>query len=265
MNFKKHNFLRIIILSCALITGGCAHFYYLPRNANVPLFKEKNDFNGSVSAGIGTKTSGLEVQAAYAVTDNLAVMANFMSSKYFAAGDPDDHNVSNGSYFDGAAGYFKPLNRFLVFEVFGGLGYCSQHHEYYAYTLSGYDYRGYADLAYIKPFLQPSIGASFDIIDIAFSSGITSLNFNKIKNNVDQNSLYYDELERIDMNRSFVLLEPAVTIRTGWKFIKLQAQYMFSFNLTHDFMYFEPVKGSLGIFISLSGKDLNYKSKNNSK
>lgn len=138
-------------------------------------------------------------------------------------------------------------------EVYGGLGSGSQHHEYYAWP--NYTYKGNADMTFLKLFLQPSLGVTFNSFDIALSSGFSRLNFTKINNSVDQNSSYYSDLDMITRNRKSFLFEPAITLRGGWKFVKMQFQYLHSFNLTNEEMMFEHAKVSLGIYISLSKKN----------
>jgi hypothetical protein len=257
-DFIKYICFRLIVLCCALIFGGCAHFYYLPNNLNVPLFKEKYEFHGSTSLGGGFISTGTDVQTALSLTNHLAVMANYMSSKYYS-NDPEDDNSIKYNYFEGAAGYFKPFNEFWVFEVYGGFGSGKQHHEYYAWPDN--TYRGNADLPFVKFFLQPSIGVTFNAFDIALSSSISRLSFNKINNSVDQNSSYYDELDMIARNSKFFLFEPAITIRGGWKFVKMQLQYILLVNSMKNELSFEPQKISLGIYLSLSKKYWNDRSK----
>lgn len=251
--YCKKNVLISTVLFCAFIFEGCAHFYYLPGNVNVPLFTEKNEFNVSIARGGGSISSGTDVQTAISLTGNFAVMANYMSSNY-SFKDPGDENVAKLNNFEGAAGYFKPFSRFWVFEIFGGLGAGSEHHEYYAFP--EYTYRGKADMKFIKSFVQPSLGMTFNAMDIALTSGFTRLKFNNINNYIDPNSQYYDEVESIAVNRESYLFEPAITVRTGWKFVKMQFQYLRSFNLTNDNLIFEPGKVSLGVCFSLSKKNL---------
>jgi hypothetical protein len=258
-DLKKYIYFMLTVIFCALIFEGCAHTYYLPSNHNVPLFTEKNEFHGSISIGGGAFTSGTDVQAALALTDHLAIMTNYISSKY--PSDPYDKNLAKGRYFEGAAGYFKPFNKFWVFEVYGGFGSSSQHHEYYAWPNN--TYRGQSDLTFVKSFLQPSLGLTFNAFDIALSSSFSRLNFNKINYSVDQNSIYYDELEMIAKNRKSFLFEPAITLRGGWKFVKMQFQYLLPVNLTNDDLNFEPIKFGFGIYISLSKKYWDDKKKNN--
>lgn len=243
----KCRFLKSIVLICALMLEGCAHLYYLPSSHNVPLLTEKNEFHGSISIGGSPVLSGTDVQAALALTNHLAIMTNYMYSKY--KNDYDDENKATGKYFEGAAGYFNQFNRFFVFEVYGGYGSSSQHHEYYDKM-----YLGKSDLTFVKSFLQPSIGMTFNAFDIALTSGFSRLNFKKVNYSVDPNSRYIDELDLIAKNRTSFLFEPAITIRCGWKYVKMQFQLLRSINLSNDALKFDPGKYSLGIYISLSKK-----------
>ena len=255
---RKSTCFRLIILFGAFIFESCAHVYYLPGNPNVPLFTEKYEFHGSLSTGGGAITSGTDVQAALSLTNHIAVMTNFMSSKY-SSNNSNNGNMSKGTYFEGAAGYFKPFYEYGVFEIYGGVGTGSQHHEYDAWP--GNIYRGQADLSFAKAFIQPSLGVTFNAFDIALSSGFSRLNFKRMDNSVDPNSMYYDDLDMIASNRISFLFEPAITVRGGWKFVKIQLQYLLSLNLTNNYLNFEPGKLSVGIYISLSKKYMNEISK----
>ena len=238
--------VKLILLSVFL--SGCAHFYYIPKAYNVPLFTEKNDFRLSVASGMEDNSSSVDIQAAYSVTGNFAVMSDFMFSNggYFY-----ERNQAKMSYFDGAIGYYKPFGEFWVFEAFGGLGTSSQRHEYYAS-----DYQGKSRLTFTKSFLQPSIGMTFNTFDIAITPCISRLSFNNIENSATPASAYYNDLILLNQNRVSTLFEPAFTVRAGWKVIKVQLQYIYSFNLTNAELPFEFSKVSLGVYISLSKKYL---------
>lgn len=256
-NFIIYKWFRLLVLFFALFFGGCAHFYYLPGNMNVPLFTEKNEFRGSAALGGGLTTAGIDVQTAMSLTDHIGIMANYMHSKYYPD-DIEDNNLINYNYFEGAAGYFKPFEKFWIFEIYGGIGSASQHHEYYAWPENVY--RGQANLTFMKYFLQPSIGVTFKSFDVALSTGFSRLNFTKINNSVDPESIYHDDLDLISENSKLFLFEPAITIRGGWKYVKAQLQYIVSANLSSEELTFDPYKFSVGIYISLAKK---YRNNNN--
>ena len=111
----------------ALMFCSCSHYYYVPNVQNVPLFREKNEYRISGTYGLGTETSCLEVQGAYSVTGNLGIMTNFMSAKGI---DNNEESWAKGTYLDAAIGYYKPLHKSGVFEIYGGVSGSKQHHQY---------------------------------------------------------------------------------------------------------------------------------------
>ncbi len=60
-----------IVVSIVLIFASCSPLYR-PNTVNVPLFKEKNE----LSVNAGASSNGADVQAAFAATNHIAVMAN---------------------------------------------------------------------------------------------------------------------------------------------------------------------------------------------
>lgn len=242
---KKQTILLIFIL--ALTLNSCTHYYYIPNAQNVPLFREKNEFQGTLTIGGGDEVSTAEVQAAYSITDNLAVMTNFMSAK---AGEKSNNEWGKGNYLEGAFGYYKPFDEFVVAEVYAGLGTSNQHH---VYSTDSYN-NGTADLSFMKYFLQPSVGLTFRAFDIAVSTRLSRLSFYNIDNKVtmDNQALYY--VDTIAKNKTSYLFEPALTIRGGWKYVKLQLQLSSSKNLTHPNLKFEDSNVSIGLHFTVANR-----------
>ncbi len=107
------------VLISVILSGSCTHYYHVPNIQNVPLLKEKNEIHFSGSYGGGDESNCIEIQGAYAATEKLGLMANFMSAR---GGGKSEKDYANGYYFEGAAGYYKAFNQYAIFEVFGGLG-----------------------------------------------------------------------------------------------------------------------------------------------
>ena len=106
-------------LFLVVLLSSCSHYYYIPNIQNVPLFKGKDEYRISGAYGGGDKSSCIEVQAAYSVTDKIGIMTDFMSAK---GGNVSGKNYGKGNYFEGAIGYYKPIKRTGVIEIYGGLG-----------------------------------------------------------------------------------------------------------------------------------------------
>jgi predicted porin len=226
----------------ALLLSSCTHYYYVANVHNVPLFKEKNEYRISGSLGSGDESTCIEVQAAYSVTDKIGIMANYMSAK---GGDVTSHNYGSGNYIDGAVGYYKPVGRFGVFETYGGLGLINQRHEYSS---------GSSDLSSLKFYIQPSFGFTSKFFDIAVSTRFSALTFNIKSNNISGNYELSNELNSLSTNVRYYF-EPAITLRAGWQYTKLQFQAAYSGNIIHEDMQIgEDYHFSIGICFSFANR-----------
>jgi len=242
-----------LILSVLLCS--CSHYYYVPNTQNVPLFKEKNEYRLSGTLATGNESSSSEIQAAYSVTDHIGIMANYMSAKGGKISDYE--NWGKGNYYDGAIGYFKPVKKYGVFEIYGGLGGSSQHHHYITpfyvngtYTSSP---GGTADLSFVKVFVQPSFGLTFKGFDIAASTRVCVLTFNSVLNQISGNVSENSALNNIS-NQSHLFLEPAITIRGGWKYVKLQLQASTSSYFNNPDLHFETYHIGIGLYIAIASR-----------
>jgi hypothetical protein len=242
-NYINHNFLIPLFVIVTILFSSCSHYYYVSNTHNVPLFKEKNEFRFSGAVGGGIESTSIEIQSAYAVSDRIGIMADFMSAY---GGNDNNTNCGKGTYFEGAIGYYKPIGKYAVFEIYGGLGRSNQHHEYsdFYYNQS----YGSADLSFTKLLIQPSFGLTLNFLDIAFSSRLSSVSFNNIHNNIYGNVDYFNKLNSLSDNSHF-FIEPAVTLRAGWKSVKLQFQAELIRCLNEPDLYIsEEYHVSLGIY-----------------
>lgn len=206
------------VLFLTVLLSSCSHYYYVANVQNVPLFKEKNELRLSGTYGEGDETRCLEIQTAYSVTDNIGVMADFMSA---SGGDISSKNYGKGNYFEGAIGYYRPTGKYGVIEIYTGLGGSNQHHEYSSTDYN--DYHGSSDLSFIKFFVQPSFGLTFNALEIALSTRAGSLSYYNINNKISGDVNRYYDLNTV-ANKNHFILEPAATLRAGWKYVKVQAQ-----------------------------------------
>ena len=260
--------LKFTILFLSIITAGCTHYYYVANIQNVPLFREKNELHLSGSLGSGENSFSTEVQAAYSFPSNIGIMTNFMTAR--GGTHETDRNWARGNYIEAAVGYYKPVQEYFVFEIFGGYGGGSQKHNYvnssfdiYSFTTTRH-HSGTSELSSNKLFIQPSAGMTFKAFDIAFSTRINRLNFNRTINRIDPqlNKYEHDIVDAIDQKRTYIFLEPALTLRAGWENIKFQLQAGFSGNSNDPEVQFENYHITLGLAFTLAER---YKKKNSPK
>lgn len=250
MNKQTATFLII-----SFLVSSCTHYYYVPNTQNIPLFREKNEYRFSGTLAEGAESSCKEVQAAYSITDHIGVMADFMSAK---GGDISaNENWGKGNYFDGAIGYFKPVGKYGVFEIYGGIGGSSQHHNYitpsYTHGTTSSSFGGTSDLSFTKIFAQPSFGFTTKGFDIVASTRICVLTFNSVDNQISGDVDEYNSLNNIS-DGSHLFLEPAITIRGGWKYVKLQLQASTASYANNPDLHFESYHFSIGLYIAIAGR-----------
>jgi hypothetical protein len=249
----KKTFFPGLFLS--LILTGCTHYYYVPSVQNVPLLKEKKEFRASVSYSIGEESRCAEIQSAYAVTDKIGIMADFMTAR--GGEDAPDRDWGKGIYLDGAAGYFKPVKEYGVFEIYGGMGWSRQDHNYmnYTHSTSANVYAGTSSLVFTKFFIQPSYGFTFKPFDIAVSSRINLLYFNTVENNIlsEVDSWEYEQLNGVD-DKTHLFFEPAITLRAGWEVIKIQLQAATASYLNNSEHQFEEYHFSIGLSFDFASR-----------
>ncbi len=227
-----------IVILLALFLSGCTHYYYVPNTHNVPMLREKGETRVSTILGVSPDAEGLqdgsyaisgEVQSAFAAGNNLGIMVNLIAAKDL---ENDYHNWGRGSYLEAGPGYFKPLGRSWAFEFYGGAGLGMQSHQYCAEYLDprGFVQRdnenaGTSSLSLLNIFIQPSLGYSSRLIDVAYSLKISGLSFFDINNQVSRslNTYEFDKLEKL-RHSTYLRLNKGFTLRIGWKGLKLQFQ-----------------------------------------
>jgi len=159
--------------------------------------------------------------------------------------DKSTKNWGSGKSFDIAFGYYKPLSTHCVFEIYGGIGGSNQSHHYNGTSSAGNDRT--SELSFRKLFLQPSLGLTYSGFDIALTTSISRVGFYKIDNQALE-----PEIEAISQNRNSILFEPALTIRGGWKYLKIQLQLIDSQNLSHSNLQFNESKMSIGLIFAFA-------------
>jgi hypothetical protein len=244
---------KILTLLTAGILIGCAHYYYVPNVQNVPLFKQKNEYRLSVISGFGESSFSKEIEAAYSITNHFGVMANFISAKDL---ENDEYSWGKGNYIEGAAGYFKPFGKSKVFEIYGGFGGSKQNHQYRPELIDTIYNAGTSELSFTRLFLQPSIGLTFSIFDIAFSTRMCWLSFNNANNQIDRklNEQEFDKFNSLVNDKNFIFFEPALTIRGGWKYVKVQLQGEIDSYFNNGKNYFDDFHVSIGLFAAISAR-----------
>jgi len=254
---KSHAFLKVkttvlgfILVSTVLI--GCKPNSYLPNTINAPLLKEKNEIRATINFN--------NVQLAYALTDNIGLMANaqFSSmSQSSTSGTIVDEDISKQTLGEIGVGYFKPLGENGVFEVYGGGGYGNVSINTKSTGLVTGDFERTFTAPVSKFFIQPSIGFTNETFDIAFTPRLTGINYGDRKlDGYPVDELTKDRVLLADglntLKGLHMFFEPGVTFRVGIKWVKIQTQIFYVSQVSGEETTFIPVQIHLGIHANIA-------------
>lgn len=201
------NLTKIFILIAVVIEmSSCSPKYYAPNVQNVPLLKEKGDMQFLAAKGDGEQMESIEAHGSIAVTNHLGIIAGYGDFKGYD--EDSEEKMADAETYELGAGYYNRLGRAGVFEAYGGLALINQHHDYG----DGIN----KEIKAIRPFVQPAIGINTDWFEAALSTRLAFVDYNKIA-----------DVDGLD-DKFWVFVEPALTIRAGYKNFKLQVQYVYS-------------------------------------
>lgn len=256
--------IRLLFMALPVLAfTSCSRNIYVPNRVNAPLLKEKNEFKANLSLS--------NWQAAYAVSDNIAVMVNgqYVYRNFLYNSDDKSNDLfvdryARGGVIEGAVGYFKPLgpDHRAVFDVYAGYGnggFKTLDREYRnaPNTATNQDYL--LRTRFSKFFLQPSFGLSHKVVEAAFSSRFSVVKFYDLE--MGSKAFAGDTTRRDDFrqlgNKAVPFFEPAFTVRVGYRYVKWHAQLMFTvpindetYSQHHINDYFQPVSLNIGVSLN---------------
>lgn len=221
---KKITFIKkVFALSCVTFLSSCS-MMYMPNTINTPLFGEKGD----LEVAAYTALNGYDVQAAYAPTDHIGVMLN---TNFLDNSTDSTMNFHRHFFIEGGVGYYTKIGEKGRAEVYGGYGMGTLNSVWDSGSL----FANNAQVSNNRIFIQPAIGLSNDIIDFSFSPRFAYVN--ATQGNIKASELF---------------IEPTVTLKAGYKYVKAVTQMGLSFPLdkTAGFLY-QPFLLSFGLQVNV--------------
>ena len=206
----------MLLLACGLCS--CNRYYYKPNGVNAPLFTEAKQAHLAASAT--PDRAFTDVQVAYSPINHLGIIGNFSTFSYKAS----DADVSSGNVDAKAhlaelgAGYYYATGKKvkLIYDVYAGAG--------------GGAMKSDVNMNFIRAFVQPGAGIRTPWFEMSLNYRCSAIRYYDLNTNghdityLQQHNLVYGN-RRID-NTDYLFAEPAITFRGGYKFIKVQTQYV---------------------------------------
>ncbi|MCB8963639.1 MAG: hypothetical protein H6536_01185 [Bacteroidales bacterium] len=183
---RKTTYVALILMGLA---HASCHVLYYPNSINSPLLRNKGD--AQINASVGA--SGYEAQIAYAITNNIGIMANGQVLKN------TNHDSINEqrTLTEIGIGYTEVIGDNGIFEFYGGAGFGRV-----PFDTKTSNYNGTQTTPITRYFLQPGIGFFNDLMDISIVTRLSAVDI------ADETNWFF---------------EPGVMTKIGYKRIRLYA------------------------------------------
>lgn len=229
----RSSFLYLSLIGFTACTLSSCRTVYAPNALNVPLLQEK----GEVKATIATNN----IQLATAVTEHVGLMANGYLNTYKS----DDKTFkNNGKGAEIGIGYFGHTDQRITYEAYAGAGlYNVKMKENTTKTF---------DADAVKYFIQPAIGWISPYFEVAVSPRISVVKYAAPDiagyTAEEQSANYFNIVDQ----KAHAFFEPALILRGGYKFVKIQAQVGHSLKLSKNNINYDSGVGSLGLIFDIA-------------
>ncbi|MFN6945167.1 MAG: hypothetical protein ACK4ND_09485 [Cytophagaceae bacterium] len=238
----------LLVLVACLYLSSCK-IMYKPNMQNVPLMKEQ----GEVRANLNFNNA----QVAYAITDNIGIMANgyWGGSRWTAGGMWSAYEEiyrTRRFLAEGALGYFREIGDDFHFEIYGGGGYGGVSFSHSFSFMGEDDFQSRYSANMVRAFIQPAIGYQHEIVDVIFSTRIVGLNFMNVDTiNYSREALRMEGLDNLH-RATYIFVEPAFTVRVGYKYAKFHFQVMYSAKMNPDPLNYRALGVNMGAHINIA-------------
>ncbi|MBC7384062.1 MAG: hypothetical protein H7296_13940 [Bacteroidia bacterium] len=240
----------LLFMGIVLLLSGCKGIYE-PNVVNMPLLEEKREYTVTVSHK--------NIQVAYALKNHLAVMGNAFYTNIptnTEIGYQELGEGGKGILVEGAVGYFNYYPDLdITFETYAGLGYGHSNFSYNSRDNNGNLVPQTFNSNGFKYFIQPDIGFKTKYFDWALGTRFSAIEYlNPTITNAKAN-IPNDRYSSVGTT-TYIFLEPALTLRFGFRRIKLQVQYIHSMKLNNSPLYYTDYSLNAGLFFNFNNSKL---------
>ncbi len=242
--YQRINSLHIPIIFFLLLFISCAPVYN-PNNLFMPGLEEKGDLSAEFALG----SSDLGATAAFALSDNWAVMAGAQTRSI------NENFSEKSNFFEGGAIWFQHPESFFHYEVLGGLGYGrTDYYRRYHSLFSGTWRLQYMEADYTRFFLQYNIHFPLSIFTFSVGARASQLYISNYEENIFAESDYRLISQQIESNFNALFLEPNLNISIDINNVSLFTRAGLSLQTTgpENIMDHSPFMLNLGFRIRLN-------------
>jgi len=233
---RNKNLILLSFICLTIASCRTPRYIYSPAPPNIPYFREKGESKLAAYYSTGGDNNeltqeynnGLDLQAAYAVSNHFALTAD-----YFKRNEKDAIYDYDRTYFDSSivrynrnltnfgAGYFTPItkDKNITVNIFSGLGFGK-----YSFSDNGFnngagyhrDYNSKMSKWYIQPSINFFVGNYFRT---ALISKVSWVHFTDIKTSYTPGELSYLDLDKIP-GKTLTFFEGTCNMQVSFKNMK---------------------------------------------
>jgi len=213
------------------------------------MLTKANDAHISANVSLNSDGTFTDIQASYSPVKHLGIIGNYSSFSY----QRDDINVANGEVNAYArigelgAGYYYATDMGMeqfIFDIYGGAG-------------TGH-LQSDVNMNLHRYFVQPGIGIRTPYFEVSLNYRIAALKYSNLNINghdstylADNKLIYGNSNDKSIVSNAYWFSEPAITLRGGYKFIKIQTQYVLSSAISQVPWKYGTSEMSIGISFEL--------------
>ncbi|MCI0672811.1 MAG: hypothetical protein L0Y64_20380 [Myxococcaceae bacterium] len=235
-----------MVCSLALLAGpflgACTTTLYRANQVSAPLLRDAGEFKATLDLR--------NVQLAYAPLPGVGLLANGYLESY---GDEQQVRRGNGGLAELGAGAFGKLFPNAVWEAYGGLGYGSVRVDDVKDD-GGSPRPVHYDAQALRAFVQPNLGYVTPYFEVAGSLRLSALKHLSLNTSgytpaeLEEQFLVADEVTR----PVWLFLEPSVTVKVGYKWVKVFVQRTWVQPLGSGALPHESGSAALGISVNIA-------------
>lgn len=273
MRYKRSLYCLLLLPLVNLFSCYAPRYVYGPPAQNVPVMIKKGDSKlaGYYSSNLSGKTvleqnntrksssSGFDVQAAYALSNHLAVQASLMNrkEKNFADFNLNRNDTSTIFYkrnlVELGVGYYNASNRDrVIFQVFGGAAFGkSTFDDIFQGNMPGLN--RHLSMNVLRLYLQPAFTIKFQQFATSISSRFSAVRFSKIDTDYTPIELKSYQLQALGTQNEY-FWEPAMINSFGFKNlpgVQIEFQLGMSFLTSEHPIDYRTFNFSAGIMLDI--------------
>ena len=216
------------------------NYYYTPTSHNTPLLTEKNDLSGSVQYALGSRHTGVEIQAAYLPSKHFGMTASYSSGGH-------DGEIFKYHRISAGAGFVRKFNEYWNFETYAGYTYAS---------INNLHSTGNSRIKIPGFYVQPAF-FYYDRqknLQVAFITKLAGSQFNVSYSSFLGSDEPYstNQFGLLYQHPFHIFLEPGIVFRFGWKNFLFHTGFSYAANITGDGLHYPGENFTIGVFTKLN-------------